>query len=257
MTSPRTRLLFARVSAVLLGVLLATGASFTFTETVASPTCADASSWDTGSESEFVRPINQTRSERGIPPLTVDPVLVDNARNWIGPMISNGQIYHASDLSIGISAETGWDLLGENVGVGGSTSDLYPAFVASPTHLENIVNPAYERVGVGVFFDGQRMWTVQRYMSVAEAPPVTGPPSTAAPLVPAPAATSATAPGSTSAPAAPPTSTAPTTSTTMAPPPETTAPSTSAPAQTAAPTSLAKNQPEASTSVVEPAGPTC
>ena len=211
----RPKFLFSRVSAVVLGVLLFAGVLGAFAEVVAAPTCAAASSWDTRSENEFVDLINATRAEYGEDPLVIDLMLVDNARDWIAPMRSKGRVSHAPDLGAGIDAGLNWDLAGENVGVGHSTSDLYPAFVASPTHLNNIIDPAFDRVGVGVFVDGNRMWTVQRYLSTPPggAPPVSPPPESTSlesqPTHPTAPPTTGIAPTSTSAKAVPPVSTVP------------------------------------------------
>lgn len=160
-------------------------------------TAAPASGLDTGAEQDFVARINALRQSKGLNPLALDPELVTNARNWSHVMADAGSIFHASDLSVGVS--TSWELLGENVGVGGDVSTLFAAFVASPTHYANIVDPSFRYIGVGVLWQNGRMWTVQRYRNpgnptpapstipeqLAEADPTT--------TAPPPASTSTTA----------------------------------------------------------------
>ncbi|MFN7148796.1 MAG: CAP domain-containing protein [Microthrixaceae bacterium] len=162
---------------------------------------------------DFVARINQLRASKGLGALSVDGELTAQATQWATTMANAGRIFHASDLSVGITAN--WSKLGENVGVGGDTSSLFQAFVNSPSHYANLVDPAYSRVGVGVVHAGGRMYTAHRFMGVAPAaaaPPPTAPPTTAAPPP--------TAPPTTAAPAttAPPTTAAPATTTTAPPP---------------------------------------
>lgn len=172
-------------------------------------TAAPASGLDTGAEQDFVARINALRQSKGLAALAIDPELVTNARNWSHVMADAGSIFHASDLSVGVS--TSWELLGENVGVGGDVATLFDAFVASPTHYANIVDPSFKYIGVGVLWQNGRMWTVQRYRNPGTPAPVTSQipeqlasaePTTAAPE---PEPTTTTPPTST-----PPTSTPPT-----------------------------------------------
>lgn len=134
-------------------------------------TAAPASGLDTGAEQDFVARINALRQSRGLGALAIDPELVTNARNWTHVMANSGSIFHASDLSVGVS--TSWELLGENVGVGSEVSTLFEAFVASPTHYANIVDPSFRYIGVGVLWQDGRMWTVQRYRNPGNPAPVT------------------------------------------------------------------------------------
>jgi hypothetical protein len=188
----RTRPVLA-VLVVVLG-LLAPGA----------PVAADTSS----DEAWFVSQINQLRASRGLNPLVADAELTGQARRWAQVMADDDQLKHASDLSVGIN--TGWDVLGENVGVhnlssAGNLQELFQAFVSSPSHLQNLVDPRFEHVGVGVVHDTSgRIWTAHRFMSVTgTAPPTAAPapttPPTAAPTPP-PAPTAAPPAPATSAP---------------------------------------------------------
>lgn len=157
---------------------------------VAAPTTQAASgapAVDTGAaESEFVSRINSLRSSRGLAPLQVDGQLTGLARSWAGTMAGQGRIFHASDLSAGVTTE--WQKLGENVGVGGNVPALFDAFVASPTHLANLVDPAFTHVGVGVVVSGGRIFTAHRFMGLRAAAPPPEPepsdPASSAPTTP-------------------------------------------------------------------------
>jgi hypothetical protein len=134
----------------------------------ANPGVAVAS--DGGAEASFVAQINNVRASKGIAPLAVHGELVGIGRGWSDQMAAAGSISHNGGLTSQVSAN--WTKLGENVGVGYNVDELMNAFVASPAHYKNIVDPAYNYVGVGVTIgaDG-RMFVTQDFMAVgADAP---------------------------------------------------------------------------------------
>ncbi len=121
-------------------------------------------------EQLFYALINELRETEGLQPLSVHPELVSEARLWAQSLASRGLIEHAGDLSVGVTDR--WSLLGENVGVTNETVQvLFDAFVASPTHLQNLLDPDFDAIGVGVARgpDG-RIFTVHRFMSLADEP---------------------------------------------------------------------------------------
>jgi hypothetical protein len=164
---------------------------------------ADASSDNpSGDEAEFVAALNQARAAVGVGPLAVNSQLTALARQHAQTMADAGHIFHASPISAGVTAP--WVKLGENVGTGPSVPPVMNAFINSPAHYNNIVDPAFTYVGVGVVWVGNQMFTTHRFMQVSGTP---APPAAAAPA-PAPAAppTESPAPVPTTPPvAAPPT----------------------------------------------------
>lgn len=199
-------------------ILAALAAALTLTLGTAIAPHGDAASASTSpaaTEGEFVARINALRASRGLPALAVDPELTAAARSWAANMASQGRIFHTSNLAAGVSAR--WTKLGENVGVGGDVPSLFQAFVDSPTHYANLVDPSYSRVGVGVVVVGGRIFTAHRFMGVAAAPPPP-PPTTAPPPTAPPPPPSTTPPPPPPTTAAPPT-TSTTTSTTTPPEP--------------------------------------
>ncbi len=181
--------------------------------------------------------INALRTSNGLAPLTPDAALAATACTWNDQMIAAGTISHDPNLAAAIAAAApDWRKGGENVGMGGTVSSLFDAFVASPGHYKNLVDPDFSRVGVCVGRDANnKLFTTHRFLGVkGAAPPPTAAPTTAAPTTAAPT----TAAPTTAAPAtaAPPTTAAPTTPPPPKPAPTTAAPTTAAPT-TAAPTS--------------------
>ena len=184
-------------------------------------------------ESDFVARVNSTRASVGLPPLAVDAQLTSLARSWAvqmrdGVCGEGNHICHASSLSAGVTHS--WQKLGENVGTGPSVGDVMPAFIASPGHYQNIVDPSFTHIGVGVVWDGNRLYTTHRFMALQ---------------APAPTTTTTAAPTTTTA--------APTTTTTAAPTTTTAAPTTTTAASTAgAPTPI--NPPSTTVAPLPPAG---
>lgn len=112
-------------------------------------------------EQTFVDLINADRRAAGVGPLTVVPELVEGARDHAAEMRAAGTIYHSDDYG---SHVDGWYKMGENVGSGGSVESLHGAFMDSPGHRANILDPAYDGVGVGVVWDGGVPYVVEIFM---------------------------------------------------------------------------------------------
>jgi uncharacterized protein YkwD len=186
-TRRRSRIFGAVLGALLLTTVLA----------VANPVHAGASNG--GVESQFVAAINAIRAAHGAQPLRLYGELTGIARNWSDQMVANGGISHNPDYTNEVSAY--WTKLGENVGVGGDVTSLMNAFVNSPAHYRNIIDPDFNYIGVGVSFDGQgRIYTTHDFMRFEDAPA----PDPAPDPEPAPAPDPAPAPHAQAPVAAPP-----------------------------------------------------
>jgi len=98
-------------------------------------------------EASFVAGINSLRASKGLAALAVDAGLTDKARGWAQTMADKNMIWH-SVLSDANTAD--WQRLGENVGRGGTVVGLDTAFVNSPHHYENLVDPTFGSIGLGV-----------------------------------------------------------------------------------------------------------
>lgn len=110
------------------------------------------------SESDYVARINDLRVSKGLNALIVDDDLMSLSREHTEEMLSTQDLHHTSNLITGVQSV--WEKLGENVGVGSNSDVLWTAFVNSPHHYENLVDPAYTHVGVGVSVDGNAVqWT--------------------------------------------------------------------------------------------------
>jgi len=137
---------FARL-AVLLCLLLLVG--------LAAPKHAEATT--TSAERQLASLMNHGRAAHGRAALSLNSSLSDYARRWSANMASKNRLYHNASLPTWLR-NWSWRILGENVGVGGSVSQLYVAFMNSPPHRENILDRRFRSVGVGVVVRNGRTW---------------------------------------------------------------------------------------------------
>ena len=111
---------------------------------------APAASASSTAESQFVSLANSARSNKGLRSYSVASDLVSVARRHAQRMASSKTIYHNSNLGSEVS---GWQAVGENVGMGGSASSIHNAFMNSTAHRANILDTDFTQVGMGVAYD--------------------------------------------------------------------------------------------------------
>ena len=129
---------------------------------------------------------NHVRASRGLPALTTDSQLTGVAQRWASTLAQRGVISHNTSLP---GQVTGWKHLGENVGVGGTVAAIHDGWIGSPTHLTNIVDPTFTRVGFGVVRPDARIFVVQVFMRPESPPPAAAPSTTVARAPVSPAST--------------------------------------------------------------------
>lgn len=112
-------------------------------------------------EARFVELINADRRADGAGPLVVLPELVDKARRHAQRMVDADKIFHSDDMADGLE---GWKLLGENVGRGGNIDSLHQAFMDSPDHRRNVLDPRFDAVGIGVIWKEGVPYVVELFM---------------------------------------------------------------------------------------------
>lgn len=145
---------------------------------------------------DFVASINSLRSSKGLGGLATNANLTSVAQSWSASMAAKGAISHSASLGSAVSGN--WTKVGENVGVGHDVAGLMKAFINSPGHYRNLVDPAFNSVGVGVTVGGDgRMYTAHVFAAFPGAPA----PKAAAPAPkPAAAPKAVVAPKPTAAP---------------------------------------------------------
>jgi uncharacterized protein YkwD len=112
--------------------------------------------------------VNAERAARGLPSLTWDPQLAGLASDWSVQMAASGDFGHR-DLATTIR-QPGWagvyTGLGENIITGGglTSNSSHAAWMNSPGHRENVVQPGFDSIGIGVYCDASgRLWATQNF----------------------------------------------------------------------------------------------
>lgn len=114
----------------------------------------------TADEQRMVELVNQERQKAGLAPLAVDMDLVKVARIKAQDMIQNGYFSHTSPTygspfdmmrSFGI---TNWRAAAENIAQNPSVDGAHNSFMNSTGHRNNILNPAFNKVGIGIVDGG-------------------------------------------------------------------------------------------------------
>ncbi len=96
--------------------------------------------------------VNEQRTAHGLPQLTPSTKLDRSAQGWTDSMVDSNEFTHGSAFTDRISA-TGfdWTIVGENIATGYQTpASVVRAWMRSPGHCANILDPAYREVGTGV-----------------------------------------------------------------------------------------------------------
>ena len=89
---------------------------------------------------------NTARASAGLAPLSVNAQLSAVAQAWANKLAAANVLSHNPALQAQVS---NWTVLGENVGMAGDVPTVQAAFMASPHHKANILDPRYTQMGVG------------------------------------------------------------------------------------------------------------
>jgi hypothetical protein len=158
----RRSLIFLLVSVLTLGSL----------GTLAPPASADS-----GFEQEFLQRLNQTRTSRGLAPLSLHSGLSQDARNWSANMRNRNLLYHTPSQQMQneiARVVPNWQRIGENIGQGYDVAGLHNAFFNSPGHRANMLGD-FNRVGIGVVRNGQQTWVTFRFVKAPVSAPAPSP----------------------------------------------------------------------------------
>jgi uncharacterized protein YkwD len=103
------------------------------------------------SEAAVVAQTNAARARNGLPPLAVDPSLMNRARNHARWMAGNRNLAHGTGVA-------------ENIGMGQtSASEAVSSWMNSSGHRANMLDGGHTRIGVGLAYssNGTPYWCQQ------------------------------------------------------------------------------------------------
>jgi uncharacterized protein YkwD len=141
--------------ALAAGVVVATTAGAQTTAPVTGSVGGD----EPGVQQEVLALVNDARRSSGCPPLAVNTLLVEAAREHAVDMADRGYFAHRDPSGEGAGdrvSDTGydWATYAENIARGqDSPAEVVDDWLHSPVHRENIMTCAHTEVGVGLAFD--------------------------------------------------------------------------------------------------------
>ncbi len=128
------------------GAILALLLSLTL---LVGPLGTSAATAKTTLRSKLLAMINDARADHGLRRLKLNVDLSVDARRHTRRMIDQDRLFHSATLPDALRPYH-WTAWGENVGCAGTLYRLHRAFMRSPDHRSNILNPDFRRIGLGV-----------------------------------------------------------------------------------------------------------
>ena len=125
--------------------------------------------FDFQAEQQLLELANQSRAHAGAHSLTMDFGLSRAARIHAQAMLEAGRLSHQFDgepsLAQRLAAATRLQLEqeGENVAFDSNAEQGHQHLMLSPPHRANLLNPAYNVVGLGAVRDGERLYIVEDF----------------------------------------------------------------------------------------------
>lgn len=95
---------------------------------------------------QTLKDTNAFRASLGLSPLRQAPSIDSVAQKWAETLAAEQSLYHNPNYLDGYPS--GWYMAGENVAYGYSSTDVVNAWINSPGHRANMLNP-YTHIGIG------------------------------------------------------------------------------------------------------------
>jgi uncharacterized protein YkwD len=124
---------------------------------------------ESAAEQQLLQLANQSRQQAGAPPLTLDPGLSQAAIIHAQAMVNARELSHqfqgepSLPERLAATTELQLDQEGENVALDYDAEHGHQHLMLSPPHRANLLNPAYNVVGLGVVRSGDRLFIVQDF----------------------------------------------------------------------------------------------
>jgi len=133
---------------------------------------------DNDAESKLLALANQSRQEAGVPPLRMNRDLMQAARAHARLMIEQRQLSHQFEGEPSLLKrlhETGVPLnsVAENVAYNYGAEQVFEAFMHSPPHRSNLLDPDFNAAGFVAIWSEGKLYVVQDFVrQTAEVTPV-------------------------------------------------------------------------------------
>ena len=129
---------------------------------------SDKSSTLTSAESELYSLVNKERKSRNLPLFAIDDHLTAAARKHSREMARQGRLSHQlpdePDLKARLAqAGDKFDAVAENLAESGSVQDAHVELMHSLGHRANLLNPAYNAIGIGIVQEGEQIYVTEDF----------------------------------------------------------------------------------------------
>ena len=126
------------------------------------------SAFDADGEAQILADLNQSRADVRLPALKLDPKLTDAARRHALLLSKRHVLSHQFPGEAPLMERlrsTGAILTAaaENVGMNTELDDVNSMFMRSPGHRANMLNAAYDAIGIGVVHVGSSYWVTEDF----------------------------------------------------------------------------------------------
>lgn len=131
---------------------MSTGASMSGVAADPEPAASTSALTD---ETAVLRSVNRTRTDQGLAPFTIDQSLKQAAQDFAADMRQRGYFGHRSPEGELLPdrlrrARVQYSSAAENIAQGQTEADeVMTAWMNSPGHRTNILNPNFRRIGIG------------------------------------------------------------------------------------------------------------
>lgn len=124
---------------------------------------------DVQTTQQLLQLANQDRAQFGLPPLTLDSGLSQAARTHAQAMFAARELSHQFNgepslpQRLAAATKLQLDQEGENVALDYDAPGAEQHLMQSPPHRANLLNPAYNVIGLGIVRSGDRLYLVQDF----------------------------------------------------------------------------------------------
>ncbi|MCU1448530.1 MAG: Allergen V5/Tpx family protein [Acidimicrobiales bacterium] len=132
---------------------------------------------------EFFDDTNAARADAGLAPLGWRADVAGMAVGHSAEMAQQGTIWHGSFVTDATLKSLNARSIGENVGMGDSALQVHNAFMNSPHHRDNILDAAFNQVGIGVIVSGGTLYVTEDFVQAKGGPVSARPTPVAHPAV--------------------------------------------------------------------------
>jgi hypothetical protein len=144
---------------------------------------AEAPAGVTADESRLLSDVNQARAAVGLPALIPAAGTTEVALGWTAHLVAMSGLMHNPNLLADLESHgsANWTTAAENVGYGpaGQPDVLFAAYMNSPEHRANILDPSVRYIGIGVIdgtVDGSpTMFDTMDFVDAYQGPRVAAP----------------------------------------------------------------------------------